>query len=96
MKACRSDQVRRYQGPLNLQLLAARWSFYGETGERVIISALKTSGSMSGVYLRLYDAGGLAEYQAYGSSGIDHQLKKTGFTRFQWKPAHRAEQVIIP
>ena len=54
------------------------WSFYGETGERVIVSALKTSGTMSGVYLRLYDSGGTAEYQAYGSSGIDHQLKKTG------------------
>jgi len=55
-----------------------RWSFYGETGERVLMYALKTSGSMSGAYLKLYDTGGSVEDQNPGSSGIDRQLKKTG------------------
>ena len=54
------------------------WSFYGEAGDRVVICAIKTSGSMSGAYLKLYDKDGSVESQNSGSTGIDHQLKKTG------------------
>ena len=78
LKACRSDQVRQYPELLNLPRSFNRWSFYGESGERVIMYALKTSGSMSGAYLKLYDTGGSVEDQNPGSSGIDRQLKKTG------------------
>ena len=53
-------------------------SFYGEAGDRVVIHAIKTSGSMSGAYLKLYDKDGSVESQNSGSAGIDHQLKKTG------------------
>jgi len=55
-----------------------KWSFYGEAGDRVVICAMKTSGSMSGAYLKLYDKDGSVESQNSGSSGIDKQLKKTG------------------
>jgi hypothetical protein len=55
-----------------------KWQFYGETGERVIIYAFKTAGSMSGAYLKLYDTAEAVEDQNRGSSGIDRQLKKTG------------------
>jgi len=54
------------------------WSFYGEAGDRVILCAMKTTGSMSGAYLKLYDEDGSVESQNSGSSGIDKQLKKTG------------------
>ena len=57
---------------------ADKWSFYGEAGDRVVICAMKTSGSMSGAYLKLYDKDGSVESQNSGSSGIDKQLKKTG------------------
>jgi hypothetical protein len=53
-------------------------SFYGEAGDRVMICAMKTSGSMSGAYLKLYDKDGSVESQNSGNPGIDHQLKKTG------------------
>jgi hypothetical protein len=53
-------------------------SFYGEAGDRVVICAVKTSGSMSGAYLKLYDKDGSIESQNSGSPGIDNQLKKTG------------------
>ncbi|MFA6056194.1 MAG: CARDB domain-containing protein [Thermodesulfovibrionales bacterium] len=53
-------------------------SFYGEAGDRVVICAIKSSGSMSGAYLKLYDKDGSVESQNSGSTGIDHQLKKTG------------------
>jgi hypothetical protein len=33
---------------------------------------------MSGAYLKLYDKDGSVENQNSGSTGIDHQLKKTG------------------
>ena len=55
-----------------------KWSFYGEAGDRVVICAMKTSGSMSGAYLKLYDRDGSVESQNSASSGIDKQLKKTG------------------
>jgi len=57
---------------------ADNWSFYGEAGDRVVICAMKTSGSMSGAYLKLYDKDSSVESQNSGSSGIDKQLKKTG------------------
>jgi hypothetical protein len=54
------------------------WSFYGEAGERVVACAIKTSGSMSGAYIKLYDKDASIENQNSGNPGIDHQLKKTG------------------
>jgi hypothetical protein len=54
------------------------WSFYGEAGDRVLICAVKTSGSMSGAYLKLYDKDSLIETQNSGNPGIDNQLEKTG------------------
>jgi len=54
------------------------WSFYGEAGDRVVICAVKTSGSMSGAYLKLYDKDSLIETQNSGNPGIDNQLEKTG------------------
>ncbi len=57
---------------------ADNWSFYGEAGDRVVICAMKASGSMSGAYLKLYDKDGSVESQNSASSGIDKQLKKTG------------------
>jgi CARDB len=54
------------------------WSFYGETGDRVIICAMKTSGSISGAFIKLYDKDASIESQNSGNPGIDGQLKKTG------------------
>jgi hypothetical protein len=54
------------------------WSFYGEAGDRVVACSIKTSGSMSGAYMKLYDKDASIEDQNSGNPGIDHQLKKTG------------------
>ncbi|HMK48542.1 MAG TPA: hypothetical protein VK435_00690, partial [Thermodesulfovibrionales bacterium] len=66
------------------------WQFYGETGERIVVYALKTQGSMSGAYLKLYDPNGSIEDQNAGSLGIDGQLKKTGLYEISVEPAGKS------
>ena len=54
------------------------YHFYGQAGDRVLIGSTKTSGTMTGTYLKLYPPDGDAEAGSLGGIGIDHQLKKTG------------------
>ena len=54
------------------------WSFYGEAGDRIVVCAIKTSGSMSGAYIKLYNKDASIESQNDGDPGLDIQLKKTG------------------
>ena len=54
-------------------------SSYGQTGDIVKVYALKKSGNMTAMYIKLYPADGeAAEGENLGSYGIDHMLGKTG------------------
>ncbi len=76
IKSIRSAET--VSGTIESASSTEEWLFYGETNQRVLVSAIKTSGSMSGVYLKLYDKDSILETQNNGNAGIDHQLKKTG------------------
>lgn len=65
-------------GIISLESASDNWSFYGEAGQRVLIYAIKISGTMSSVDIKLFDKDMLLEYQNNRNSDIDYQLKKTG------------------
>ena len=76
-----SPQIRSGEtitGTIESASSSDNWYFYGEAGDRVVACAMKTSGSMPGAYIKLYDKDASIEGQNNGDPGIDLQLKKTG------------------
>ena len=69
----------KYSGTINDKSDFDSFQFYGEKRDVVKIYALKKSGNMSALYIKLYPADGeAAESENLGSYGIDHMLGKTG------------------
>ena len=73
--AIASGETLAPAGELSISDLDA-FQFYGDTGDRVLISAEPTSGSTA-IYITLYPpGGGPAEIQRH--QAVDHQLRQTG------------------